>query len=249
MQGTSRPSCRASKRKLGPPTMDALGNDDAHPNDAPPPTRNRWPWLLAHVFRADLDTCCAGPMRWLGAALTPPSTSSCPARTWTGPPLPVHQPFPDSSPDRSAADHAHRHARSHQRVRRRRTLTARLSARHHAGKRVLRILSAGAHPRTPFLAHLPAPPFFAPDSIFGLCAASIGLCADSAAAIAGSTRSWEMKPSASGIAMSARPALRRVPLLQFDGVSSKPCCRRAGCGLVVERAVTGPEPFRHTRLP
>gem|GEM_PF-3302446 len=36
------------------------------------PSRKRWAWLLAHVFRADLDTCvhCGGPMRWLEAATT-----------------------------------------------------------------------------------------------------------------------------------------------------------------------------------
>ena len=35
------------------------------------PRRNRWAWLLAQVFCADLDTCvrCGGPMRWIGAAL------------------------------------------------------------------------------------------------------------------------------------------------------------------------------------
>ena len=32
--------------------------------------RSRWGWLLAHVFRADLETCplCSGPMRWVEAA-------------------------------------------------------------------------------------------------------------------------------------------------------------------------------------
>jgi hypothetical protein len=41
------------------------------------------------------------------------------------------------------------------------------------------MLSAAAHPRTPFLAHLPAPPFFAPDSFsrFDRFPASIRLCA------------------------------------------------------------------------
>ena len=34
--------------------------------------RNRWAWLLAHVFAADLDTCprCSGPMRWADVATT-----------------------------------------------------------------------------------------------------------------------------------------------------------------------------------
>jgi Putative transposase len=35
-----------------------------------PPKRARWAWLLAHVFRADLETCtrCGGPMLWLEIA-------------------------------------------------------------------------------------------------------------------------------------------------------------------------------------
>src|SRR5438445_8136907 len=49
----------------------ALGGDnaDADEGDARPPARKRWAWLLAHVFRADLDTCprCGGPMRWVEA--------------------------------------------------------------------------------------------------------------------------------------------------------------------------------------
>lgn len=30
-------------------------------------SRKRWAWLLAHVFRAHVDTCphCGGPMRWV----------------------------------------------------------------------------------------------------------------------------------------------------------------------------------------
>jgi len=36
------------------------------------PRRNRWAWLIAHVFRADVETCerCGGPMRWAEAATT-----------------------------------------------------------------------------------------------------------------------------------------------------------------------------------
>lgn len=32
--------------------------------------RSRWGWLLRHVFRADVETCCrcGGPMRWVEAA-------------------------------------------------------------------------------------------------------------------------------------------------------------------------------------
>ncbi len=41
-------------------------------------SRKRWAWLLAHVFRADLDTCvhCGGPMRWLEAATTEQAAAS-----------------------------------------------------------------------------------------------------------------------------------------------------------------------------
>ncbi len=42
-----------------------------------PPSRKRWAWLLAHVFRADLDNCvrCGGPMRWLEAATSAQATT------------------------------------------------------------------------------------------------------------------------------------------------------------------------------
>ncbi|MBN1605895.1 MAG: transposase [Polyangiaceae bacterium] len=40
---------------------------------APRQGRSRWGWLLAHVFRADMDTCvrCGGPMRWVEVATEP----------------------------------------------------------------------------------------------------------------------------------------------------------------------------------
>src|SRR5712691_12145810 len=58
--------------------LTAFGGDadaDTDEDDAHPPARKRWAWLLAHVFRADLDMCprCGGPMRWLGPALGPPA--------------------------------------------------------------------------------------------------------------------------------------------------------------------------------
>ncbi len=40
--------------------------------DDAPPSRKRWAWLLAHVFRADLEHCprCNGPLRWADIATT-----------------------------------------------------------------------------------------------------------------------------------------------------------------------------------
>ncbi|HEX4034210.1 MAG TPA: transposase, partial [Solirubrobacteraceae bacterium] len=44
--------------------LELAGLGDA--DDRARPGRNRWAWLLGHVFRADLETCerCGGPMRW-----------------------------------------------------------------------------------------------------------------------------------------------------------------------------------------
>jgi hypothetical protein len=46
-------------------------------DDREPPRRNRWAWLLAHVFCADLETCerCGGPMRWIEVAATKKSAA------------------------------------------------------------------------------------------------------------------------------------------------------------------------------
>jgi hypothetical protein len=54
--------------------------------DEPAP-RNRWAWLLKHVFQADLDTCprCSGPMRWVEAAATRESARDLRARLGLGP--------------------------------------------------------------------------------------------------------------------------------------------------------------------
>src|SRR6266536_1190900 len=54
--------------------------------------------LLAHVFRADLDTCprCGGPMRWVEVALTQPSIARLLAEHGVGPRPPPHVPRPSS---------------------------------------------------------------------------------------------------------------------------------------------------------
>jgi hypothetical protein len=67
-------------RALRPPpatgdqlALAGLGDEE----DQQPARRNRWAWLLAHVFRADVETCerCGGPMRWVEAAATPKSAA------------------------------------------------------------------------------------------------------------------------------------------------------------------------------
>jgi len=58
------------------------------------PSRKRWAWLLAHVFRADLDTCvhCGGPMRWLEAATTEQAATALLAKLGLAPQPPPTQP-------------------------------------------------------------------------------------------------------------------------------------------------------------
>jgi len=58
------------------------------------PSRKRWAWLLAHVFRADLDTCvrCGGPMRWLEAATTEQAATSLLAKLGLAPQPPPTPP-------------------------------------------------------------------------------------------------------------------------------------------------------------
>jgi hypothetical protein len=53
----------------------APGDQQALPLDSPnaePPRsgRDRWGWLIGHVFLADVEHCirCGGPMRWVEAA-------------------------------------------------------------------------------------------------------------------------------------------------------------------------------------
>jgi len=62
--------------------------------DDPRPSRKRWAWLLAHVFRADLDTCvrCGGPMRWLEAATTEQAATSLLAKLGLAPQPPPTPP-------------------------------------------------------------------------------------------------------------------------------------------------------------
>ncbi len=83
--------CRPTGDQLSLPT---LGGDDAPSDDRPPP-RNRWAWLLAHVS-ARISTSApvaVGPMRWVEAALTQPSTARLLAEYGMGPRSPplVHR--------------------------------------------------------------------------------------------------------------------------------------------------------------
>ncbi len=51
----------------------SMGADERAADEQPAAGRSRWAWLLAHVFKADLEKCprCSGPMRWVEAASTP----------------------------------------------------------------------------------------------------------------------------------------------------------------------------------
>ena len=64
-------------------------------SDGEPPRRNRWAWLLAHVFRVDVETCerCGGPMRWVDVATTRRSAARLLAELGLGP-----QPPPEPKP-------------------------------------------------------------------------------------------------------------------------------------------------------
>ncbi len=65
--------------------LELLGERD----DAPAP-RNRWAWLLAHVFAADVETCprCSGPMRWAELAKTRAESTRLLAEHGLGPRAP-----------------------------------------------------------------------------------------------------------------------------------------------------------------
>ncbi len=93
-----------AQRTAPPATGDQLGlpalgdGHGADANDARPPSRNRRAWLLAHVFRADLDTCsrCGGAdalARGRPHAARHRKTLA-EHRLGPGPPLPVHRPTP-----------------------------------------------------------------------------------------------------------------------------------------------------------
>jgi hypothetical protein len=65
---------------------------------APTPTRgrSRWGWLLRHVFRAQVETCCrcGGPMRWVEAATEPTATARLLAKHGLAPRPPPEPPPP-----------------------------------------------------------------------------------------------------------------------------------------------------------
>jgi hypothetical protein len=85
------PSAAAPPPAVGDQLELSLDEQD----DAAPPTRKRWAWLLRHVFAADLDTCprCSGPMRWLEAARTREAACDLLGRLGLGPRPPPAQPF------------------------------------------------------------------------------------------------------------------------------------------------------------
>jgi len=64
--------------------------------DPEPPRRNRWAWLLAHVFRATVETCerCGRPMRWAEAATTRKSAARLLAKLGLAPQPPPEPPPP-----------------------------------------------------------------------------------------------------------------------------------------------------------
>lgn len=62
--------------------------------DDAPPSRKRWAWLLAHVFRADMEHCprCNGPLRWAGVATTRADITRLLAEHGLGPRAPPSPP-------------------------------------------------------------------------------------------------------------------------------------------------------------
>jgi len=95
-------SSHSSRRRLvvPTPTRDATANKPppargdqlellGERDDAPAP-RNRWAWLLAHVFAADVETCprCSGPMRWAELAKTRAESTRLLAEHGLGPRAP-----------------------------------------------------------------------------------------------------------------------------------------------------------------
>jgi putative transposase len=94
-----RPEPDPSALRPPPAEGDQLGLPDLDEGEehAEPPRRNRWAWLLAHVFRADVETCarCGGPMRWVEAATTPKSAARLLAKLGLAPqPPPAPSPAP-----------------------------------------------------------------------------------------------------------------------------------------------------------
>jgi hypothetical protein len=84
------PRSRPDPRRVRPPPAPGdqleLGFEKDEGDEAPP-RRNRWAWLLAHVFRAEVETCplCGEPMRWMEAATTRKSAARLLAKLGLGP--------------------------------------------------------------------------------------------------------------------------------------------------------------------
>jgi hypothetical protein len=81
----------ATGDQLQLPGLFGDGNATAEPSSG----RSRWSWLLAHVFRADLETCsrCGGAMRWVEVATKPQAIARLLAKHGLGP-----QPPPPAAP-------------------------------------------------------------------------------------------------------------------------------------------------------
>ncbi len=64
--GASSRRPRATRPRTSPLPRAAISSSCSASRDDAPAPRNRWAWLLAHVFAADVETCprCSGPMRW-----------------------------------------------------------------------------------------------------------------------------------------------------------------------------------------
>ena len=80
--------------------LELAGSDKAEeqePEEQELPRRNRWAWLLGHVFQADLDRCprCGGAMRWLEAATTREASARLLAKLGLAPQPP---PAPNRAP-------------------------------------------------------------------------------------------------------------------------------------------------------
>ena len=65
-----QPTTHDDAHHPAPAEGDQLGLFDERSASEKKGHRHRWSWLLAHVFRADLETCprCGGPMRWAEVA-------------------------------------------------------------------------------------------------------------------------------------------------------------------------------------
>ncbi|MEO8179340.1 MAG: hypothetical protein ABI895_10965 [Deltaproteobacteria bacterium] len=77
MTPTPSPQPGRFTRPPAPGDQLPLPVDPAHEGKRRSAGRSRRSWLLAHVFRADLEHCerCGGALRWVEAASTPESIS------------------------------------------------------------------------------------------------------------------------------------------------------------------------------